>query len=166
MGKTAIFYASKGGTAAGFAEQIGETLGITDIFNVKEHKPQEMADYGLLVFVSSHYGYGHVMDDFDTQIKLLSQVDFSHKKVALVGVGSQERHPDSFCSGLQEFVDKIGVNGTHWIGYSEAADYKFTWSRAQRGSRMIGLCLDSGDGEAKNNERIAQWAEQIRPYLK
>ncbi|PID90062.1 MAG: flavodoxin [Bacteroidetes bacterium] len=164
--KTAIFYASHGGTAEGFARQIGELFGIADIFSMKDHAPKDMAPYDLLFFVSANYGYGHLMDDFDTKVKLLSDVDFSQKKIALVGVGSQKRHPDSFCSGLQEFVDKIGLNGAHWIGHSPATDYSFTWSRSQRGARMIGLCLDAEDGEAKNRQRIDQWADLIRPHLK
>lgn len=162
MKKIAVFYASKTGVTEKFAKQIAEELQ-ADIHDIGECEIEDLAEYQHLIFASSHYGFGYLYEDWAGKIKLLNKIDFTGKKVALVGIGSQERHADSFCSGLADFVNKLGLTQIYYVGYSPVNDYNFTFSRAQFGDRLIGLCLDEADGESKNNERIQNWLKIVRP---
>jgi len=102
MNKTGIFYASKSGTTEAFAKQIAEKLG-ADVHNMKKTGVDVIADYRNVILMSSNYFFGSLAEDWGSKVKLLHTVDFSKKNVAVVGVGSQERHPDSFCSGAADF---------------------------------------------------------------
>ena len=148
MGKTGIFYASKGGVTEGFAKQIAEKLG-ADLHNMKDAKVEAIAGYDNVVLMASSYFFG--------------AVDFSGKNVAIVGVGSQERHPDSFCSGAADFYDKLRYSGARFVGDVCPCGYEFSFSRMERGGRMLGLCLDKGD--AKAAEKIDEWVKAVQPVF-
>ena len=100
------------------------------------------------------------MEDWGGKVKLLHTVDFSGKNVAIVGVGSQERHPDSFCSGAADFYDKLRYSGARFVGDVCSCEYEFKFSRMERGGRMLGLCLDKGD--AKVAEKIDGWVKTVQ----
>ncbi len=159
MNKTGIFFASKGGVSEGFAKEIAEKLN-ADLFNMKDTDVTEIEKYENVVLMSSSYFFGALMEDWGKKVKLLHTVDFSNKNVAIVGVGSQERHPDSFCSGVADFHDKLKKSGAKFVGAVDASGYTFDFSRMQDGDKMLGLCLDKGDGKAE--ERIAAWIEDIK----
>ncbi len=162
MNKTGIFYASKGGATEVFAKQIAEKLN-ADCFNMKDTEVTEIGKYENIVLMSSSYFFGSLTEDWGGKVKLLHTVDFSGKKVAVVGVGSQERHPDSFCSGAADFFDKLRFSGAAFVGAVDANDYNFTFSRMQRGQKLLGLCLDKGDGKA--DTRIDNWVKTIKPIF-
>ena len=147
MNKTGIFYASKGGTTETFAKQIAENLG-ADIHNMKETDVGAIADYQNVILMSSSYFFGALAEDWGSKVKLLHTIDFSKKNVAVVGIGSQERHPDSFFSGAR-FVGSVNANG-----------YTFMFSRMQKGQKMLGLCLDKGD--ANVSEKIDAWVKDVK----
>lgn len=154
-----VFYASKGGTAKGFAENIATRLG-GDAFNMKDTDVAKLGEYENIVFVSSNYFFGALQEDWGSKVKLLHTIDFSKKRVAIVGVGSQARHPDSFCSGAEDFYNKLQFSGAHFVGAVDAAAYKFSFSRFQRGQKMLGLCLDKDDKD--NEAKIDAWTESVK----
>ena len=159
MNETGIFYASKSGTTEAFAKQIAEKLG-ADVHNMKETDVGAIADYRNVILMSSNYFFGSLAEDWGNKVKLLHTVDFSKKNVAVVGVGSQERHPDSFCSGAADFFDKLRFSGARFVGSVNASGYNFTFSRMQKGQKMLGLCLDKGD--AKSVEKIDAWVKDVK----
>lgn len=159
MNKTGIFYASKGGTTETFAKQIAKKLG-ADIHNMKETDVGAIADYQNVILMSSSYFFGALAEDWGSKVKLLHTIDFSKKNVSVVGVGSQERHPDSFCSGAADFFDKLRFSGARFVGSVNANGYTFTFSRMQKGQKMLGLCLDKGD--ANVSEKIDAWVKDVK----
>lgn len=163
MKNVGIFYATKGGTTKEFAEIIGAKIG-ADVINIKDVEVSVLGDYKTVVLMSSSYFFGALAEDWGSKVKFLNTVDFSDKNVAIVGVGGQERHPDSFCSGVADFYDKLAFSGARFIGEVCSKDYKYTFSRLQHGSSFRGLCLDKADGD-KNIARIDAWVESIKKYL-
>ena len=162
MSKTGIFYASKGGVTETFAKQIAEQLG-ADLHNMKDTAVEAIAPYDNVVLMASSYFFGALQEDWGAKVKLLHTVNFAGKKVAIVGVGSQERHPDSFCSGAADFFDKLRFSGAHFVGDVCVSGYNFTFSRMQQGQRLLGLCLDKGD--AKVQEKIEEWLKVVKPLF-
>lgn len=159
MSNIGIFYAGKAGATENFAKIIAEKLG-ADLFNMKDSKVDDIAPYQNVVIMASSYAFGALADDWGGKVKLLHTVDFSNKKVAIVGVGNQERHPDSFCSGVADFFDKLRFSGATFVGSVDASDYKFTFSRMQKGQKLLGLCLDKGD--EKSADRIDAWVNSVK----
>ena len=162
MKKIGIFYASKGGATKAFAEQMAQKLD-ADIFDMKETEVTAIADYKNVVLMASSYFFGALAEDWGSKVKLLHTVDFNGKNVAVVGVGSQERHPDSFCSGAADFFDKLRFSGARFTGAVCAAGYNFTFSRMQKGQKLLGLCLDKSDDKAA--EKIDEWVKTVRPVF-
>lgn len=163
MENIGVFYASKTGVTKGFAEHIAGILGCK-AFDIKEVEIGSLNNYKTLVLMGSSYYFGAIHEDWGSKIKLLHNVDFSSKNVAIVGVGSQERHADSFCSGVADFYDKLAFSGARFIGEVCTSDYKYTFSRLQFGNKLRGLCLDKADGD-KNIDRINNWVDSIKKYL-
>ena len=159
MKKIGIFYASKGGATKAFAEQMAQKLD-ADIFDMKETEVTAIADYKNVVLMASSYFFGALAEDWGAKVKLLHTVDFNGKNVAVVGVGSQERHPDSFCSGAADFFDKLRFSGARFVGSVDASAYKFTFSRLQVGQKLRGLRLDKGDD--KSTAHIDAWVEAVK----
>ena len=162
MKKIGIFYASKGGATKAFAEQMAQKVD-ADIFDMKETEVTAIADYKNVVLMASSYFFGALAEDWGSKVKLLHTVDFNGKNVAVVGVGSQERHPDSFCSGAADFFDKLRFSGARFVGDVCPCGYEFHFSRMERGGRMLGLCLDKGD--AKAAEKIDEWVKAVQPVF-
>ncbi len=162
MNKTGIFYATKGGVTETFAKQIAEKLG-ADLHNMKDAAVDAIAGYKNVVLMASSYFFGALAEDWGGKVKLLHTVDFCGKNVAVVGVGSQERHPDSFCSGAADFFDKLRFSGARFVGSVPASGYNFTFSRMQKGQKMLGLCLDKGDVKAA--EKIEEWVKEVKPIF-
>lgn len=160
MKKIGIFYASKGGATKAFAEQIAQKLD-ADLFDMKETEVTAIADYKNVVLMASSYFFGALAEDWGSKVKLLHTVDFSGKNVAVVGIGNQERHPDSFCSGAADFFDKLRFSGARFVGSVDASAYKFTFSRLQVGDKLRGLCLDKSDD--KSAAQIDAWVEAVKP---
>lgn len=163
MKNIGIFYASKGGVTKDFADKIAAKIG-ADVINIKDVEVSALNDYKTVILMSSSYFFGALAEDWGSKAKLLHTVDFSGKNVAIVGVGSQERHADSFCSGVADFYDKLALSGAKFIGAVCSSDYNYTFSRLQFGKALRGLCLDKADGE-KNDARINAWVEDIKKYL-
>lgn len=163
MKKVGIFYATKGGTTKTFAEQIGAKIG-ADVINIKDVEITALTEYKTLILMSSSYFFGALAEDWGSKVKLLSTIDLSDKNIAIVGVGGQERHPDSFCSGVADFYDKLAFSGARFIGEVCSKEYNYTFSRLQHGMALRGLCLDKADGD-KNTARIDAWVKSIEKYI-
>ena len=87
MGKTGIFYASKGGVTETFAKQLAEHLG-ADLHNMKDTNVDAIAGYDNVILMASSYFFGALMEDWGSKVKLLHTVNFNGKNVAIVGVGN------------------------------------------------------------------------------
>ena len=162
MSKTGIFYASKGGVTETFAKQLAELLG-ADLHNMKDTNVDAIAHYDNVILMASSYFFGALHEDWGAKVKLLHTVNFVGKKVAIVGVGSQERHPDSFCSGAADFFDKLRFSGALFVGDVPTSGYNFSFSRMQQGQRLLGLCLDKGDANVQ--DKINEWLKGVKPLF-
>lgn len=115
-----------------------------------------------MILASSSYGFGELQDDWLNSIGLLDDVNFEGKKVALVGVGNQTRHGDSFCSSIVEFLPKI--KSAKKIGASEVGGYKFINSASYINGKFIGLCVDF-KGDENWEQRVKNWCENLKSEI-
>ncbi|NLK66568.1 MAG: flavodoxin [Campylobacteraceae bacterium] len=157
-----LFYGSTNGGAKSVATLVANELG-AEVFDVKEVKSaDEFAKFDTLVLASSTYGLGEMQDDWLNALDLLDDVNFVGKKVALVGVGNQARHGDSFCSSIVDFLPK--VKGASLIGSSELDGYKFDYSAAFINGKFIGLCVDF-KGDENWEARAKAWCDRLKKEI-
>ena len=114
-----IFYGSKQGATKAVCEFVASELD-AKIFDIKDTKTEEIEKFDVVILASSSYGFGELQDNWKEKIHSLLKVDFKDKKVALIGVGNQERHQDSFCSSLVDFLPFL--KKTNLIGF-DAVSY-------------------------------------------
>ncbi len=162
MKKEVLFFATKSGATKEVCDLISKELKI-ELFDIKELSKEELSkkisSFDKVIFATSSYGFGELSDEWESKIAALSEVNFKDKTVALVGVGNQERHGDSFCSAMVDFLPKI--KGASLVGQTEADGYKFKLSSAFINGKFIGLCVDF-KGDTKWQERVKNWCKNLK----
>lgn len=157
MSKILVSYATKGGDTKEVAEFIADILK-ADVIEAKNLNENVLNSHDGFVFAASTHGDGQIFANFDDKLGLLNQTDFNGRKVALVGVGNQERHGNDFCSGLSAFLPVL--KKAKMIGATDANGYKFNFSRSFINGKFIGLVIDfKGDSDWKS--RAEKWAESL-----
>lgn len=156
--KTAIFYATGKGDTKKVAEYIGAKLN-ADLIEVKDANKDDFEKYDFLILASSSYGYGELHGDWVEKLSELKSANLKGKKVALVGVGNQQRHADSFCGGIVDFLGAIKTADI--IGQSDQDGYKFEKSQAFINGKFIGLVLDT-KGDSEYEKRIDKWLDSVK----
>lgn len=167
MQKIGIFYGSTTGNTEGVAKQIQQELGADccQLFDVSKAKAEDIAQFSNLLFGTSTWGVGDLLDDFEGFISTLRGVNLEGKTVALFGCGDQESYSDSFVDGIGQIWDAIKDNGCTLVGTTSKEDYSYYESRAEVGGELIGLAIDEDNQGNLTSNRIKQWVESIKPHL-
>ena len=97
--KIGIFYATGKGDTRSVCEYLANSLG-ADLKEVKTANKSDFEGYDVLILASSSYGFGELHGDWIEKLPELKAANLKDKKVAIVGVGNQAKHADSFCGGV------------------------------------------------------------------
>ena len=65
-----------------------------------------------------------------SRVPEIESIDMTGKKVALFGLGDQERYPDNFVDGIGILAEAFTKSNAELIGFMPVNDYHFTQSRA------------------------------------
>lgn len=155
-----IFYDTVSGSTKLIAYKIKDLLN-ADIFRIDEGI-DEISSYNQLIFITPTFGLGELPDNFEENFDKFSEIDFTDKKVALVGTGDAITFSDSFCDAIGIIGEVVEDNGGEIYGRIDSDGYLFTNSRALDGFELIGLCLDKDNEPEKTDERIANWIESLK----
>jgi flavodoxin I len=163
MAEIGIFFGSTTGKTRMAAEAIQQAFGRgrVDLFDIAKATPSDLSSYRLLILGVSTWGIGDLQDDWDINLNLLEQVDFSGKRVALFGLGDASGYPDSFLDAMGSLYEAVRKHGVETIGHWSAEDYLFTASRAINEGRFVGLALDADNEDHMSRQRISQWVDQL-----
>lgn len=165
MNKIGIFYGSTTGNTESVAEKLQVQFGSADCINVGNTPLSEMSKYETVILGSSTWGLGELQDDWVPLAGELSQIDLTGRNVAFFGTGDQSSYPDTFADALGILYESVQKNNTRIIGAWPTDGYDFTASRAVVDGAFIGLVIDEDTQGAMTDERIRQWAEQIKKEL-
>lgn len=162
MKKYAVIYGSATGTTADVARRIATALGQdnTDVLDVKDIAPADMANYDTLVLGTSTWGDGEVEDDWFDMLDGLEGMSLKDKKIALFGCGD-ENMADTFCNGVGYIYDRLQNTGATFIA-PMIAPYDFNHSTAVRGGVGLGLLLDETNHPDLTDQRITDWVEMVK----
>ncbi|MFP4115336.1 MAG: flavodoxin [Spirochaetota bacterium] len=156
-----IFYGSSTGNTKDVSEKLQQALG-GDLHNITDVDADTLADYDNLVLATSTWGAGDLQDDWEDFFPNLDDVDFSGKKVAIMGLGDQENYGDTFVDGMAILAEKVEEKGGQVVGYTSTDGYSYDNSEAERDGQFIGLVIDEDNQSDQTDERIKKWAADLK----
>ena len=92
----------------------------------------------------------------------LEEIDFSHKKIAVFGLGDQKGYPENFCDAIGIMAAFFEDKGASIVGYFPLEGYTFEDSKAVRNGRFMGLPLDQENQARLTNGRIENWVADLK----
>lgn len=176
MSKIGIFFGTDTGTTRLVAKKIYGALGeeLADKpKNINRTSPEELLQYDALILGTPSYGIGELPGLATGCLEAnwlefapnLDGVDLSGKKVALFGLGHQERYADRFASSLIHLYRLFSGNGADIIGRWSTEGYEFKHSAAIVDDQFVGLIIDQRGQPFLTDSRIQTWLAQITPQL-
>ncbi|MBL6988080.1 MAG: flavodoxin [Methylobacter sp.] len=176
MSKIGIFFGTDTGSTRLVAKSIFKQLGegfADKPKNINRTSAAELLHYDALILGTPSYGIGELPGlstgclerNWQEFMPHLDGIDLSGKRVALFGLGNQERYADRFASSMIHLYRLFYGQGANIIGHWSTEGYKFENSDAVIDNRFVGLVLDQRTQPHLTDERIRIWLEQITPQL-
>lgn len=176
MNKIGIFFGTDTGTTRLIAKKMSKKLG-DDIaskpLNVNRITVEEMLQYDALILGTPTYGFNQ-LPGVSTGIKAgsweeflpqLESMDFSGKRIALYGLGNQEKYPKNFADSMIHLYRFFLERGADIIGSWDIDDYVFEHSQSVVNGQFVGLVLDQQAQALLTEQRIDNWLSLVSPLL-
>ena len=155
-----IFYGSSTGNTKDVSVKLQEALG-GDLHNITDVDADTISGYDHLVFAASTWGAGDLQDAWEDFFPNLDDIDFTGKKVAILGLGDQDNYGDTFVDGMQVLAEKVEEQGGEIVGFTSTEGYEYDNSEAERDGRFIGLVIDEDNQSDLTDQRVKEWAAQL-----
>ena len=176
MSKIGIFFGTDTGSTRLVAKNIFKMLGnewADKPKNINRTLPDELLQYDALILGTPSYGVGELPGlstgcmeaNWAEFVPYLDGIDLSGKRVALFGLGNQERYSDRFASSMIHLYRVFYGYGADIVGRWSTEGYQFEHSHAVIDNHFVGLALDQRTQPHLSEERIKTWLEQITPQL-
>jgi flavodoxin I len=176
MDKIGIFFGTETGTTRLIAKKIQTRLGeaiAAKPLNVNRIEPADMLQYNALILGTPSYGVGQIPghsagcleSNWEEFLAKMPQADFKGKRVALFGLGAQERYSERFASSLRRLHDVLVGFGADIVGGWSTEGYTFEQSASVIDGRFVGLVLDQRTQGMHTEARLDEWVAQVRPLL-
>lgn len=176
MSKIGIFFGTDTGSTRLVAKKIysilGEELADKPV-NINRVKPADLLAYDALILGTPSYGVGDlpgksvgcVEPSWAEFVPYLDDVDFTGKKIALFGLGHQERYASRFASSLIQLYRVFYGYGADIVGRWSTEGYTFEHSDSIIDGEFVGLVLDQRGQPHLTEERVKTWLTQVTPLL-
>lgn len=176
MNKIGMFFGTETGTTRLIAKKLQKLIGADSAdkpVNVNRITAEEFLQYDALILGTPSYGVGDIPGlsagclerNWEEFLAILGTPDLTGKRIAMFGLGAQERYSDRFASSLMALYKVFEGLGAEMIGDWSAADYTFEHSASVVDGRFVGLVIDQRTQGMYTDQRLKDWAEQIRPQL-
>lgn len=180
MSTIGIFFGTDTGTTRLIAKKIAKNLKkrlgddqVVKPLNINRIDVDTLLSYKALILGTPTYGEGVLpglesdnneksWTDFLPQLK---GKDFTGTRIALFGLGDQEKYPNHFVDGIRLLYDVFEQAGAELIGGCSAEGFEFNQSRSVLNERFIGLALDHHLQHRLTDERIDKWLDEVLPAL-
>ena len=176
MGKIGIFFGTETGTTRLIAKKLYKLIGqdVADKpLNVNRISAQDMLEYDVLILGTPSYGEGDIPGlsagclerNWEEFLSEFGSPDLTGKKIAMFGLGAQERYSERFASSLIALYKVFEELGAEMIGQWPVEGYTFEYSASIMDGMFVGLVIDQRTQGMKTEERLKQWVELIKPQL-
>lgn len=168
MKSIAIIYGSSTEHTKNAAERIAELLAdysptLVDIYDGDE---EPFISHDVLILGASTWGVQDLQDDWNDFYPKLEKLDLTGKTVALFGLGDASIYPSSYVDAMGILYEIVSKRGATIVGEVSPEGYDFEYSRAFKDGKFVGLPLDDDYEPELTEERISNWVEALKPYLK
>jgi len=176
MSKIGIFFGTDTGSTRLVAKKIYSLLG-ADVAdkpkNINRTQVAELLSYDALILGTPSYGVGDMPGlavgcqeaNWAEFVPYLDDIDLSGKRVALFGLGHQERYASRFASSLIQLYRVFYGYGAEMVGRWDTEGYEFEHSDSIIDNQFVGLVLDQRGQPHLTDERLQTWLGQIVPLL-
>jgi len=172
-----IYFGTETGTTRLIAKKIHARLGdalATKPLNVNRTDPAQWLAHDALILGTPSYGVGALpgysagclesnWEEFLAQLP--ADASLRGKRVALFGLGAQERYAERFASSLRRLHDVVVGLGAEVVGDWPTDGYTFEHSAALVDGRFVGLVIDQRTQGALTDARLDAWVAQVKPLL-
>jgi len=176
MSKIGIFFGTDTGSTRLVAKKIYSLLGaeVADKpKNINRTQVAELLSYDALILGTPSYGVGDMPGlavgcqeaNWAEFVPYLDDVDLSGKRVALFGLGHQERYASRFASSLIQLYRVFYGYGAEMVGRWDTEGYQFEHSDSIIDNQFVGLVLDQRGQPHLTDERLQTWLGQVVPLL-
>lgn len=175
MSKIGIYFGTDTGRTRRIAKLIAQKLGdlAADPLNINRASVELFLSHDTLILGTPTYGDGELpglsvglaQESWEEFLPRLQGQDMRGKKVALFGLGDQEKYSREFVDALIFIHDAVLACGATLIGTWPAHDYRFKASQAMLGDRFVGLVLDQINQPALTEARVDAWLAQLAAEL-
>ncbi len=164
MGKIGLFYSFNSKKTAKIAGIIHNAFSGVNVqlVNVDEVKKEHFLEFDNLIFGVPTWFDGELPNYWDELLPALEEIDFTHKKIAVFGLGDQKGYPENFCDAIGIMVEFFEARGALIAGNFPLEGYTFEASKAVRDGMFLGLPLDQENQARLTNGRIERWIEILR----
>lgn len=104
--ETCVDWIREGLTGAGYTVKVQEA---GEVF------PSALKNFDLIILGSPTYWSGDVTDEFIPFLDEMTEVNLSHKKAAVFGLGDSQGYPDEFCRSVDVIEENLRKCGAELI---------------------------------------------------
>jgi len=175
MAQIGIYFGTDTGTTRLVAKKLARLLGDAAArpLNVNRTDVDEFLSYETLILGTPTYGIDQLpgrstniaAGSWEEFLPEIDVIDFSDKKVALYGLGDQQKYGDRFVDSMIHLYRFFSERGATMIGRWPIDDYDFEKSQSVVDGMFVGLALDQHNQPLLSDERIQQWLDQIRDEM-
>jgi flavodoxin I len=172
MNKIGIYFGTDTGRTRRIAKLIAQKLGDVTLapLNINRTSIEQFLAHEVLILGAPTYGDGELpglsvglaQESWEEFLPRLAGQDMRGKKVALFGLGDQEKYSSEFVDALIFIHDAVLACGATIIGRWPVDGYAFKASQALLDGRFVGLALDQINQPALTEERLDRWLQQLR----
>lgn len=148
MAEIGIFFGTDSGTTRLIAKKMAKKLGevASKPLNVNRISVDDMLAYDALILGTPTYGEGQLPSketgvkngSWEEFLPELCKRDLSGKRIALYGLGDQDKYGHRFANALFELYTKLKQAGACIVGAWPTEGYEFTESKAIVGGQFVG----------------------------
>ncbi len=166
-----IYFATTTGKTEDIAERIAGLLGGVET-------PKDMSDVDDLSELCAHdaiicgiptWNTGADSERsgtaWDTILDEIGELNLSGKKVAIFGLGDSSTYTENYCDAMEELHRYFQQAGATMVGYVSPSEYTFDESKSIIGNSFCGLPLDEDSESDMTDDRISQWANQLKSEI-
>lgn len=176
MNKIGLFFGTDTGTTRLIAKKMAKRLGAdfaSKPLNVNRISVQDILQYDALILGTPTYGINQLpgiptgikSGSWEEFLPQLKHTDFTGKRIALFGLGDQEKYAERFADSLIHLYRFFSERGAEMIGAWNTESYTFEHSQSVVDGHFVGLVLDQQSQPLLTEQRINEWLNQITPAL-
>lgn len=177
MSTIGIFFGTETGTTRLVAKKIHARLGdalAAKPVNVNRTPPEQVLGFDALILGTPSYGVGQMPghsagcleSNWEEFLATLPPGPcLAGKRVALFGLGAQERYAERFASSLRRLYEVCVERGAEIVGDWPLDGYVFEQSAAVKDGRFVGLVIDQRTQGMLTDARLDAWVAQVQPLL-